>query len=222
MSGWLALWFTLTLVAYTSQMGFLLGCVLYLRLVEVVVERDAGLSQKAPCVLVAVSISDVSVSMAASVVLLLGSTGSQCRALDPSPLAHLSPESRAGKGRAAVLQEGKYFLVLLAALRAPPPLSAESLGSASVCPHPVSPTVLVRSLCGPKCHRSAAVLGFSCVHSCTFIAEPRSAWLAFVWATSLVRGIFTSSLSGHFRVLHHLASPEEHACEPHTALLSSF
>lgn len=53
------------------------------RLAEAVVERDAGLSQKAPCVLVAVSISSVRVSMAASVALLLGSTGSQCRALDP-------------------------------------------------------------------------------------------------------------------------------------------
>lgn len=109
-----------------SQMGCLLGGVLYLRLVEIVVERDAGLSQKAPWVLVAISIRYVSVSMAASVALLLGSTGSQCRALDPSPLAHLSPESRAGKGRVAVLREGKYFLILPAALRAPPPLSAES------------------------------------------------------------------------------------------------
>lgn len=122
----LAPWLTLTLVAYASQMGCLLGGVLYLRLVEIVVERDAGLSQKAPCVLVTISIRYVSVSMAASVALLLGSTGSQCRALDPSPLAHLSPESRAGKGRVAVLREGKYFLVLPAALRAPPPLSAES------------------------------------------------------------------------------------------------
>lgn len=38
------------------------------------------------------------------------------------------------------------------------------LGSASVGPHSVSPTVLVTSLCGLKCHRSVAFLGFSCVH----------------------------------------------------------
>lgn len=131
---------------------------------------------------------------------------------------------RAGLARGELLSCRKvstswFCLLLLEPLH---PFQLSPLGSASVCPHPVSPTVLVRSLCGLKCHRSAAVLGFSCVHSCTFTAEPRSAWLAFVWAMSLVRGIFTSSLSGHFRVLHHLASLEEHACEPHTALLSSF
>lgn len=130
---------------------------------------------------------------------------------------------RPGLARGELLFYGRvstswFCLLLLEPLH---PFQQSLLGSASVGPHPVSPMVLVTSLCSLKCHRSVAFLGFSCVRSCTFITEPRPAWLAFVWAMSLVRGIFTPFLSGHFRVLHHLTSPEEHACEPQGSLNSA-